>query len=337
MGFLDNVSGVMIAVQVVAALIITIILYIITLVVLNIDSIVVNNSVKVKPKQHTRIINGYAPGSYLAKKSYNTINPLTDNFKKIGKSINTQGGAQFTYQFWIKIEDHNDDLFKDLIILLKGENRKYKMVQYHEKTTEDNPNNYTRVNTFDPEYLINCPLIKFGKNTRELQVYFNTSKGPVQILDGKALAPNVTISMNPSDDLSSRRNIMSLMPLNWTLFTFVFEENFSTAIGAENGIRFTFYFNDVPYQINKASENPFFNQNMLKQNDGNLHIFPNLENGGDFVKIANISYFNYALHDNDVKNIYKMGPPNYSAVEKDQSNRKPAYLSSYNKIDIYNH
>jgi hypothetical protein len=331
----NTLSKTEIAIHVVLAIIFTIILYVITLVVLNIDSIVVNNSVQVLPKQKTQIINGYAPASYLSSQSFNTINPFTDNFKKVGKSINTRGGAQFTYQFWIKLDDvSSDDMFKDLILIMKGDNRKYNLAKYNKDTNH-------LINTYDAEYLINCPMIKFGASYRELQVFFNTSKGPIPITDG--LKPNITIHMTPEDDISTRRNVLSLLPLNWFLFTFVFEDNYSKENGSENGIKFTFYINDFPYLTNTASHDSFLRNNMLKQNDGNIYILPNLSskitNGTspDILKMANINYFNYALESKDIARTYQSGPPTYSAVSVTSNEKKPGFLGSYNKIDIYNY
>lgn len=350
---IDNIksmSTITIVIQIIVALIVVLILYILTLAVLNIDSIVVNNSVKVLPKQQTQIILGYAPVNYLAGRSFNPINPLSDNFKKMGKSINTRGGAQFTYQFWIKIEDtSNEALFKDLILLLKGDNRKYQLAKYHIKTSDADKNNYNLINVYDPEYLINCPMIKFGKSYRELKVYFNTSKGPATISsavstnNANSLLPNVHIKMSPDDDLSSRRNVLSLLPLNWYLFTFVFEDNYSLQNGSENGIRFTYYINDFPYQISSASTDMFLRNNMLKQNDGNLFVLPNFTDssgkgtGGQFMKMGNLNYFNYALDAKDVKKTFEKGPPTFNAMEQDTGAKVPNYLSAYNKIDVYNY
>jgi hypothetical protein len=345
---LAGMSKLQIVIQVVAAFAIIVVLYIITLVVLNIDSIIVNNSVKVEPMQRTQIINGYASASYLNTQFYNTINNFTDNFKRIGRSINTRGGAQYSYQFWIKIDDTQDDeYFKDLILLLKGDSRQFKLAKYQIPT--GSINNYPLINTYDPEYLINCPMIKFGASYREIQVFFNTSKGPAPITSavtqqkstGNSLIPNITIQTSPTDDIASRRNLLSLLPLNWYLFTFVFEDNYSLQDGSENGIKFTFYLNDFPYQINTAATDMFLRNNMLKQNDGDLFLLPNLKQdptkGIEPLKLGNITYYNYAVDDKAVSSVFKMGPPTYSAIPNDSNSKQPSFLSAYNRIDLGNY
>ena len=307
-------------VQIVLALVIIIILYIVTLVVLNIDAIVVKNSTQVKPHETTMIISGYAPVAYLGNKSYNTYNSFADNFKKIGKSVNTSGGSQFSYQFWLKIDDPNDNLFKNLIVLLKGDKRKYKLGLYDAETLQ-------RQLTTPPGHVIACPLIKFNDSYRSLTVQFGTANSPVTEID---------INMNPNNPGEGRRNLLSLLPLNWYLFTFVFEDNFSYVSGNENGINFKFWVNDVPYQENTASDNPELRNNTLKQNDGDLFLLPNPPESGNFMKLGNIKYCNYALEGDEIKRTYQGGPPTTSAVERDQGKPKPPYLTAYNKIDIYN-
>jgi len=274
----------------------------------------------VKPRDMTEILNGYAPISYLGYKSYNTFNSYADNFRKIGKSLNTMGGGQFTWQFWIKVEDPNDVLFKNLVILLKGDNRKYKTGLY-------DPNSRQLLAKLPADYMVVCPLIKFVDSYRHLRVQFNTANSPGTRID---------INMDPNTGNLSRRNALSLLPLNWYLFTFVFQDNFSYANAQENGINFQFWLNDFPYQENTVTDTALRN-NTLKQNDGDLFLIPNPPEQGGFLKLGNIRYFNYALDDEDIKAAYLAGPPSKNAMEEDQGTPKPPYLTAYNKIDVYNY
>jgi len=308
-------------VQILLASVIVIVLYILTLVVLNIDSIVVTTSQKVKPHETTVILNGYAPVSYLSTQSYNTYNQYADNFIKIGKSVNTKGGAQFSYQFWINIIDPTDKSYKDLILLLKGDKRKYKIGLYDSQT-------FQKTITLPSKYAIVCPMISFVDSYRHLRVQFGTSKSPLTSID---------INMDPNDTGDGRRNLLSLLPINWYLFTFIFEDNYDYQVGAENGINFKFYVNDIPYQENGASSNPELRGNMLRQNDGDLFLLPGASENGSFMNLGNIKYYNYAVSASDIKSTYQSGPPTKTAVNQNIPKQKPAYLSSYNKIDVYNY
>jgi hypothetical protein len=309
-------------VQVIFGIVVVAILYVITLIVLNVDAIVSQKSVVVRPREMTTIMDGWASSSYLAKMSFNTINAFSDNFRKIGKSINTSGGAQFTYQFWMRIENTDNEAFKDQVILLKGDNRKYKTAKYDMTTKK------RLTNSDNSDYMIKCPLIKFGDSYKELKVQINTNK----IVDYE-----IPIISTTSTDANIRQNVMSLLPLNWFLFTFVFEDNYSTLDSAENGIRFNFYLNDFPQHQIQASSDIQLRNNFLKQNEGDLHILPTMVNSNDFIKLANIRYYNYALTHKNVADVYARGPPSHSAVLTAKNKSKPDYLSAYNKMDIYNY
>lgn len=307
--------------QIVLALVIVLILYIITLVVLNIDTIVLQNSNRVKDHETSLLLRGYAPISYLGYKSFNTYNSFADNFRKIPRSLNTSGGAQFTYQFWVKIDDPTDSLFKDLVVLLKGDNRKYKIGLYDLVSK-------TKTVALPDDYAISCPLIKFVDSYRHLSVQFNTLNNPKTSID---------ISMNPNDGTMARRNTLSLLPLTWYLFTFTFEDNFSPASARENGIIFRFWLNDFLCQENTASEFPALRNNTLKQNDGDLFLFPNPPENGSFLRIGDLKYYNWSLEDEEIRTAYQAGPPTKSAIETDNQTNKPPYLGAYNKIDVTNY
>lgn len=315
-----------ITLQIVAALVIILVLYIVTLYVLNIDSIVINTGSEVKAREETVLIDGYAGPSYMYDLDYNTINPMVDNFRKIGRAANSAGGASFTYQFWIKVEEANDELFRNLILFVKGDKKSYNLATYEKVDTTGS--SYKIVDKFPPSIYVTCPMIYFGKSYREIRVRYNSNN---------RVYNEVIVNMSPDGEPTSRKNIMSLLPLNWTLLTFVFEDNYSLVANAENGIKFTMYVNDVPYWIESASSTPIMKNDFLKQNDGNIHFMPNLKVSTEFVKVGNFKYFNYPVQQHEVKSTYLKGPPSYAASKVDKYAVKPSYISALNKLDIVNY
>lgn len=316
-----------ISLQVVGAFIVILILYVVTLFTLRIDSLVKKDDMKIRPRDQTMIIEGFAGPSFLYDTEFNTVNPFTDNFRKIPRSVNHSGGASFTYQFWIKVEEPNDELFKDLTILLKGDKTKYNLAYYDKGQAA---NTYDLRLRLPPDAYIACPSISFGSSYRQLKIRFNSNNDVMN---------EVLINMDIDAEPSSRKNLLSLLPLNWTLLTFVFEDNFSLMENADNGIRFSFYINDTPYWIESASSTKTFKNDFLKQNDGNLYLFPSIPTAAEFVKIGNIKYYNYAVTQDDIRATFLGGPPTYAAVKSaDKKNSyKPAYISALNKVDIYNY
>ena len=309
--------------QILFGIVVIILLYVITLVVLNIDSLVIAKTSIVQPKEETLVLDGYGSSSFLANRSFNTINQYVDNYIKISRSLNTYGGIQFSYQFWINLTDISSmNRFANQVLLMKGDIQKYKYAIY-----DVDPPYTKKADSNNADYLITCPLIKFDKSYKDLIVRFNTNKQMVY---------EANIKMNTENDIT-RRNVLSLLPLNWYLFTFVFEDNFSIVETAENGIKFTFYVNDFPYYTVHASSDPILRNNFLRQNEGDLHILPGLVDSSELFKLGNIKYFNYALRDGDVQRHFMFGPPKHNANITQERKMQPAYLSAYNKMDIYNY
>lgn len=314
----------MITLQVLAALIVVLILYIITLFLLNIDSLIVTSSMDIKQNEQTLILDGFAGPGYLKEANFNTLNPYTETYKRIPRSVNMSGGAEFTYQFWIKVGDTSETYYKDLILLMKGVNKKFKVGLYDKPLGET----YYKLEKTEPDdYWVACPLIKFGNSYKEFVVRFNTNN---------YYGTEVKIVSDESTEPSSRKNLLSLLPINWTLLTFVFRDNFSSLDNTENGIMFTMYVNDVLYWQINPSVNPDLRNNFLRQNDGNLFLLPNSTSTNEFLQLGNVKYFNYAVTQDEVKATHINGPPTYGAQIKSNT-IKPSYLSALNKIDIYNY
>jgi hypothetical protein len=276
--------------QLLLAFVVLLILYIVTLIVLSIDSLVEFPSFQVKQRETTVLRTGNATSGQLAKSRMNTVFPFKKNYVKIPQSVNGTTGAQFSYQFWMKVNDSTAD-FKDLVLLLKGDDKKYKLAYYK------NDGSLIEKDEEDPsKYMIKCPLIKFKNSYKNMTVEFNTNNHPDMSID---------IDMDRGDFDSRRKNLLTLLPLDWVMLTFVFEENYSAQEGTENGIRFTFYVNDIPVQTNTASTNPLLRNNFLKQNDGDLFILPNFDGSANILEMSDIKYYNYARTDTEIKSDFQ--------------------------------
>lgn len=284
--------------QLLLAFIVLLILYITTLVVMRIDSLVIEPTFVVKQREEATIVNSQTTSASLSKTRFNTIFPFKNDYIKISNSVNGTTGAQFTYQFWMKVNSTKQSAFQDLVILLKGDTRKYGANFYDPKTKKLIP--YLKKN---PDYFTKCPLIKFTDSYRNLSVEFNTTKHP----DIK-----IPISLDGIDPEQNRKNLLTLLPLEWFLFTFVFEENYSIKDGIENGIRFTFYLNNIPVVLASGSTDIMLMNNSLRLNDGDLYVFPNYQSDDNLVTVAGMKYYNYAKSDADVKSDFSRGTKTFS-------------------------
>ena len=320
------------AIQITSGIIVVILLYILTLVILNTSSMTASSNNIVKPTDKTMVVKGVASSSYLAGRNFNTINQYMNNFRLIGKSINTQGGAQFTYQFWINLTSTSDCDYKDQVILLKGDPGKYFGSFY-----KDNKLQFST----KADNIIASPLIKFVDSYRHLQVNFNTTNGPLPLNGANTdFASCIDIVMDPNAD-GSHRNLLSLLPINWFLFTFVFQDNFDITQSTETGIKFQFYINDMLYQTNGPNDTAFLKNNTLKQNDGDLYVLPflnqrNYTAGANLFSLGDVAYYNYAVPASGIKSTFSKGPPTIAAALETSGKIDPAFITAYNKLDIYN-
>lgn len=323
MGITDNIY-IFVSLQILAALVIVFVLYIITLLVLNTDSLVVLTDARVKQKEKIPIFTGTTSVNRLSGKQYNTVAPFAPNFKKIAKSLNSYGGAQFTYQFWMKINDTTPAHYNDLVVLLKGDNNQYKSALYDTSTLKKIQGTETPA-----DYMIKCPCIKFGNSYQNLIIEFNTNNNPNS---------RMSIDLKNLETNANRKNLLSLLPYNWYLITYVLEDNYSSATVSENGISVTLYVNDFPYMLSSAATDPTLKNNYLKINDGDLYLFPNLKTSSEFMNLADMKYYNYALTQTQISATYTAGPSKFEMKDDAGNNSTvPAFVSSYNQMDIYNY
>lgn len=280
-----NVSWVFL--QILVAFLILLVLYFMTLFILQIDALVVYPTFIVKQREETTIFDKKLNSAELAKMNFNTIFPFKKNYKKITQSVGGMSGRQFTYQYWMKVNSTVQSDFQNLVILLKGDTNKFGASYY-------DINKLTKINflTEKPDYMIKAPLIRFTDGYRNLQVELNTTNHP---------NVKIPINLDGIDEDSKRKNLLSLLPTDWFMFTFVFEENYSVQDGTENGIRFTFYINDLPIQTTTGSTHPMLHNNALVMNDGELTVLPNFVENKNILSLANLKYYNYAKTEIDVR------------------------------------
>lgn len=317
--------AVYIGIQIGVAVITLIIMYIITLYVLNIDALVNTPSNVIKQKEVTTFVDGYAGPSLLSQIRFNTVNPYTDNYKRVARSANQTGGTSFTYQFWVKIENSDNNLISGLTLIHKGDTKNY-IVGYYKPQSGTT---YSLAKQLPPAPYIACPSIGFGKSYKNIVVVFNSNNNIMNLID---------IDMDIEREPSSRKNLLSLLPVQWTLLTFVFEDNYSYTENSDNGIKFNFYINDVPYWSETASSAPVFRNDFLVQNDGDITFMPDAKVSSEFIKLGNVKYYNYAVTPAEISATYQSGPPSYSAsLVTNGKTMAPSYMSALNKVDIYNY
>jgi hypothetical protein len=318
MDTINSVRGnayLMYAIQLMVAAIIVVVVYYVFLAIIGRDSLVASAKNKqAKSKVRTQLMDGFIESSLIARTRFNTINPYAEDFLNLQRSYNRNGGAQFSYSFWMFLGNTNRENVANKDIFLRGDNRKYA----YEERLQDGGGDEGEVLTSGVDKVIKCPRLRFGKRFNDLILEFNTQ-------DYVMHKVNLTSQENATDS-TIRHNLLSLIPRQWVLITITFEDNIPIN-DFENGIVIRTFVNDIMYFTHKVSST-------IRQNFGDLYLFPDGEVKG--MRIAQFTYYNYALGYDQVQDMYKEGPPDYRANHGDEITGVPMRLSVYNKTDLYN-
>lgn len=301
-----------IALQVFIGLIFVYVIYFGSILVMNVDKLVINEKYEIAKKRRVPVIDGYIDASAQVV-SFNTMIPLANNYLPIRPSVNIKGGAQFTYNFWMYADPSANVAHK--VLFLKGDKEKYTFTITDNFAKKPSPIVRTK------EHMVFCPQVKFGADMQTFEILFNTFNKH----DEKMIINTIR-----SEDSVSRNNLLSTLYSTWFMITITFEDNIPIN-DFENGIQVKFYVNDALYKIQKFPS-------ALKQNQGDLHLFPNESSKAiTNVKISNFNYYNYIISEKEIKDLLYAGANTKPSTAYIPSvSTKPPVLSDYNKLDIYN-
>lgn len=313
-----SVTGVLL--QILTGVIVTYIIYLIGLYITRSNSIVSFKSVVPTKKTETMILDGVLNSSEIANRSFenkfNTTIPFLRNYMPIVPSLNTKGGAQFSYSFWIYVGDPIKARGKT--IFLKGDKKRYRYTQTNHIGAAGMLGEWNARKEFDR--VVFAPMVSFGNDNMDFDIKFNTFHN---------MNETIHVRRIESENSLTRNNLQSLFSKTWFRMTIVFEDNIPIS-DFENGILVRVYLNDNLYQIEKIAST-------LRQNRGDLEIFPDgaIQN----CKIANMKYYNYALSDAEIKNDMASKPDiekTASSTTKKNDQHQSFETVAKNHLDIYN-
>ena len=263
------------------------------------------------------------------------------------KSVNFNGGAQFSYSFWLRKGIGLSEVLKNKIIFYRGNKLKkgsgnsedtkkfHKMGSLYDESGGEPLKPHDDMHKMEgnqlTEYLddnssakkevrfIKCPLIKFGENPDTMIIEFNSLRNPY--LQVKLDAEVFTFLK------SSKTNV------KFNMLSFAFQDNYDFG-GVERGIKVDVFIDDA------LVKTQIFEDNALKINDGPIILFPpkNYGDENDYkidADIADLTYYNFALNTNDVDSIYSYGFSDTTCKLPDSWNESKA-KHDFNKINLYN-
>jgi len=312
-------------------------------------------------KKETQIFTGIYPLT-LDQARIETLNKNDPYYLNINPSVNQNGGAEYSYNFWLYfnikpsngkiINYQNDGTTSErsndsfIVLFYKGVKQ---FVPYKQNRLSCDTDKGDTSQPY-PYILVKNPLVKLNNNGKELVVEYNNLNNPDSF---HSSAVKLVCSEIKDKMYGTNVNKLGVKNINtdmynktWNMITIVLQESPSNEEKLfSNRTNCKIYFNSTLISDRSTYNNDVLNDNnetgistAMKNNIGNLYINPlqNIKNAyinnpisstnkhdlissineiteddgikkDSPIKMANMSYFNYALTDNQILELYNKG------------------------------
>jgi len=235
-----------------------------------------------------------------------TKNPRMAEYLPLPKSINLDGGAQYSYSFWLNRTGLTSDKVDGKVLFVRGLVKKARVMVPGSTAASGGmkvlTNNYN-IKSSSLQTVVKQPLVRFMSTTDNMDSP-DPNKTPINnlIVEMNTLNnPNIVVNIDPN---VSGNGILSSTLNNWIMITFTFQDMVDM-YSKPNGVLFRAYVNDTEVMHNTISADA------MRLNDGPIYILPqmNAADTGDSRQalsgnLADITYYNFALEQEDIKQIY---------------------------------
>jgi hypothetical protein len=303
-------------IQIILAILLVILLLFIATMIYNYESIVnFRNSYRVD--KEIIIFDGIMDLS-ANQWTYNTYNKNSTSFKDLTPSINQGGGAEYSYNFWLYMDQEKmrsemeGSTDEDVVLMLRGSKKR---VPYS--------NDKNCLNSTNGHIFVKNPLIRLKSDGGAIVVEYNTVTNP------DAYRENGNSVINCSGSwMDKNKGHLGIYDMNdysktydkkWFMFTLVLQE-----ITPDNDILYKnktsckIYINGINV-LDRVVESPYdgsYGSAAMKHNRGMLYINPSIDSAvnpfklkdnasGSAVQIANLRYYNYSLKEADIIKFYQ--------------------------------
>lgn len=277
-------------------------------------------------RKEINVFKGIADFKYV-ESEYETKDRSSSSFIDLRPSINQNGGAEYTYNFWLYRDSSklNADTInsEDICLLLRGNKTK---VHYNSTST------CLLRNQTDKYILVKNPLIRMKKDGSSIIVEYNSITFPDTFHEGGAAEISGSGSGNGCTGSWFDRNkgLLGIYDLdasydkNWFMVTVILQEiSPNNDILYRNKTTCKMYINGV-LMLDRMVESPYDDaattSSAMRHNKGPLYINPSGIYGsvvgtvpGDKIKkehalmMADLTYFNYAIGPDEIDVLYKRG------------------------------
>lgn len=270
---------------------------------------------------------------------YNTSDNTQSNFKDINPSINQEGGAEYSYNYWLFIDQGElkkiDNGEKDIILFLKGE----KILYYNNKFNYNCSNTNS---TNNPVIITKNPLVRLSGDGKKIAVEYNNIYNTESYQQG-SMYKNCN-RLSSSDWNEKNKNMLGIYDIEfnskWFMVTIVMKEvSDSNNVLSINRASCKMYINGVKL-LDKKVETKYDSKiysATFKNNSSPFYINPLIDGKtpygkvtvGSVLKIADIKYYNYSINDDMISSLYNKGFNN-NVADTTPSNK----LAKYSMVSI---
>ena len=256
---------------------------------------------------------------------YNTSDKSELSFKDIKPSNNQEGGAEYSYNYCLNInqdvlEKIRDSNKKDIILFLKGEKNMYFSNRSNFNCTNANYAN-------NPIILTKNPLVRLSGDGRKIAVEYNNIYNSDSYQHNSAYK-NCTMISSVNNWNKRNKNILGIYDIEfnnkWFMVTIVMKEvadsnnvlslNRASCKMYINGVKLldkkveTKYVNNIYSATLKNNSSPFYINPQIDKDIIKDNINPyNRVRTGNVLRMADIKYYNYAINEEMITSLYNKG------------------------------
>jgi hypothetical protein len=271
---------------------------------------------------------------------YNTLDKTQSNFKDINPSINQDGGAEYSYNYWLFIDQDKlnkiDEGKKDIILFLKGE----KILYYNNKLNY----NCSNTNSTNNQLIITKnPLVRLSGDGKKIAVEYNNIYNTESYQQG-AMYKNCNRFSLSTEWNEKNKNMLGIYDIEfnskWFMVTIVMKEvSDSNNVLSINRASCKMYINGVKL-LDKKVETKYDSKiysATFKNNSSPFYINPLIDyktpygkvTVGSVLKIADIKYYNYSINEDMISSLYNKGFNN-NVADTTPANK----LAKYNMVSV---
>lgn len=328
-------------------------------------------------KIETKIFTGIYPYDRNSIK-VETFNRSDPYYYDLNPSVNQNGGAEYSYNFWIYFNIKTNEIVQNqgdkyIVLFYKGAKQliPYNQFKYSCDTTIRGQTNSDGMKSY---ILVKNPLVKINNNGKELIVEYNNINAP-DTFNSSATSLSCPTNNSIYDSNKNKLGIKNIdtkmFNKTYNMITIVLQESplnedalFTNRTNCKvyfNGSLISdrsTYNNDITTDTDLTT-NVDRKSTVMKKNMGNLYINPAeyLSDNTDYItnvseiteidditkdvplKMANLSYFNYALNVDEIYKLYNKGFSKELAdiiVKNDSAIKNNILIGNKINFDIYN-